>query len=287
MTDSTVSNNVGGTTTGSTGGGILAQGGNTLITDSTVSGNQAWGGAGYFRDGSGIGTPTVTIVGSTFSGNISGTGGGGGVSGLEPVFATNSTFTGNTGGGISANASEAPFAMTLKYVTVDGNTAVGGGASNLSLVGNLESFGSVVTNPIGGPNCEFNGGTLTSDGYNYSDTSDCGFTGTGDTQNGASPQLGALANNGGPTLTMLPADTSPLVDQIPNASCDAGAGITTDQRGDARPSPAGGLCDIGAVEIPSLLPPVPPVPPTPPAPPGPSGFVVADPPLILPPRFAG
>ena len=29
---------------------------------------------------------------------------------------------------------------------------------------------------------------------------------------GQSPQLGALANNGGPTLTQLPADSSPAIE---------------------------------------------------------------------------
>ena len=194
--------------TGFSGGGILAQGGNTVITDSTVSGNSAWGGAGYFRDGSGTGK-TVTITGSTFSDNVAGSGGGGGVSGLQPVIATNSTFTNNTGGGVSGYGTTVPFALTLKYVTVDGNS------TNVTAVGNLESFGSVVTNATAGANCTLVAGTTTSDGYNYSDTADCGFTATGDVQNGASPQLGALANNGGPTLTQLPADTSPLVDAIP------------------------------------------------------------------------
>ncbi len=279
MTDSTVSGNSGAATTGATGGGILAQGGDTLITDSTVSDNSAWGGAGYFRDGSGTGK-TVTILGSTFSGNTSGSGGGGGVSGLQPVFATNSTFTGNTGGGISANASSVPFAMVLNYVTVDGNTAVGAGSANLSAVGNLSAFGTVVTNPLGGgANCVVTGAT-TSQGYNYSDTSACGFTGTGDVEDGASPQLGTLADNGGPTETLLPAGSSPLLDRIPTAACDAGAAITTDQRGEARPEAAGGFCDIGAVELASAVPPEPPSPPEP----DPTTAPLA---IVLPPRFTG
>jgi predicted outer membrane repeat protein len=52
------------------------------------------------------------------------------------------------------------------------------------------------------------------------------------------PQLQKPADNGGPTLTMMPAATSPLL--------KAGSGCTPrDQRGVARKSPA---CDVGAVE---------------------------------------
>jgi Ca2+-binding RTX toxin-like protein len=68
------------------------------------------------------------------------------------------------------------------------------------------------------------------------------------------PQLGGLANNGGPTLTRLPAATSPVV--------DAGFGNTfsTDQRGPGSPRTLDGAVpnragsdgtDIGAVELPA------------------------------------
>jgi hypothetical protein len=42
-----------------------------------------------------------------------------------------------------------------------------------------------------------------------------------------------------------------LIDAIPNGACqlDGASGIMTDQRGFARPSPSGGACDIGAVEV--------------------------------------
>jgi predicted outer membrane repeat protein len=55
----------------------------------------------------------------------------------------------------------------------------------------------------------------------------------------ADPKLGALADNGGPTLTMLPGQGSAAIDAV---SC-----VTyVDQRGFARPK--GPQCDIGAVE---------------------------------------
>ena len=101
----------------------------------------------------------------------------------------------------------------------------------------------------GGTNCN-DQGTTTSQGYNFEDTNSCGFgSGTGDQTNAGNPQLGALANNGGPTPTMAPAAGSGLVDKIPASSPCAGVNITVDQRGLPRPVTAGQFCDIGAYEI--------------------------------------
>lgn len=58
----------------------------------------------------------------------------------------------------------------------------------------------------------------------------------------AALELGPLADNGGPTQTMLPSETSPLVDAV----TEAGA-LTVDQRG--FPRPVNGAADIGAVEV--------------------------------------
>lgn len=54
----------------------------------------------------------------------------------------------------------------------------------------------------------------------------------------ADPQLASLADNGGPTQTMMPAANSPALDQ--GADCPA-----ADQRGEPRPNDG---CDLGAVE---------------------------------------
>jgi len=65
---------------------------------------------------------------------------------------------------------------------------------------------------------------------------------------GGDPMLGALADNGGATLTILPLAGSPLI----NAGNPAAAGApTTDQRGLARIS--GPRIDIGAVEVQAVL----------------------------------
>src|SRR5206468_8402528 len=63
-----------------------------------------------------------------------------------------------------------------------------------------------------------------------------------------SPQLGGLAGNGGPTLTQLPAASSPAIDAGRNP-----LGLSTDQRGLPRtvngpPANVADGTDIGAVE---------------------------------------
>lgn len=232
-----------GATAGAAGGGIDTDNAAVLVTNSTISGNTATGaGGGIFGSGA------VTVVNSTISGNAAS----------------------DTGGAIGAQG-----AVTLVYATVAGNRAPA--ASNIGLFGgganNLTSFGSVVAVPQGGgANCALNGTTTTSQGFNFSDDASCGFTAGTDTQNGGDPGLGALADNGGPTQTRLPQVGSPLIDAVPSASCqaDGAAGITTDQRGFPRPSPAGDPCEIGAVELQAAAPPAPPgAPPAPPAAPSP------------------
>jgi len=138
------------------------------------------------------------------------------------------------------------------YATIDGNTA--GTGANILTLGTLTSFGSVVAQPLGGgANCSTLDVTV-SHGYNDEDDAgaSCGFsTGKDDLAPGTSADLGPLGSNGGPTETMVPNVGSPLINAIPNGSCesDGAAGITADQRGFPRPSPVGGVCDVGAVEV--------------------------------------
>jgi pectate lyase-like protein len=260
ITSSQVTNN----TAGDDGGGANVQGGALNVTDSTFSRNTATGGGGgaVFRDGSAGGD--VTLVRSTFNGNQAPTPGqgSGAIDSLRSLTAINSTVTGNSGntGGMSVAGSGQN--MTLVYATVAGNTSLGGAANLAKASSSIVPFGSVIGLPQGGPNCSFSGATTTSNGFNFSDDASCGLTGSGDTQNGGDPGLGALADNGGATQTRLPLSGSPLIDAIPVGSCqaDGATGITTDQRGLPRPALNG--CDIGAVEVQ----PAQPGPPSPPVP---------------------
>jgi hypothetical protein len=245
LTSSVVSNN----TSSNGGGGFWAEAAVT-VTNSAISGNHdtgTFGGGGIWAAG-----PT-RITNSTISGNDAGLSGGIGGGGMAVAGTTtiiNSTITGNSagpfgGGGIAISVSGT---TTLVYATVVDNSAPFG--ANVGRLGSLVSFGSVVALTQGsGINCAVLVGGTTSHGYNFSDDASCGFTAATDQQTAGNPNLGALANNGGPTQTRLPQPGSNLINAIPTGSCqaDGASGIATDQRGVHRPQGAG--CDIGSVEV--------------------------------------
>jgi len=252
ITNSTISGNAASGAGGPEGGAIRESSGNVTITNSTISGNAASGAGGpeggAIRESSG----NVTITNSTISGNAaSGAGGAEGGAIRESsgnVTITNSTISGNAAsgaGGAEGGAVQESFGtVTLVYATVAQNSAPTG--ANLS-GSTATTFGSVVAIPVGGGvNCA--AVATTTHGHNFSDDGSCGFSAGTDKQSAGSPKLGALAANGGTTQTRLPQSGSPLIDAIPIGSCqaDGAAGITTDQRGLARPAQSG--CDIGAVE---------------------------------------
>jgi hypothetical protein len=91
---------------------------------------------------------------------------------------------------------------------------------------------------------------MTSQGYNLESGTDCGFNmqGKPGDQWNTDPNLGPLADNGGPTWTHALPEDSPAVDHIPYATNGCGTDYITDQRGYGRPSPAAGSCDVGAYE---------------------------------------
>jgi hypothetical protein len=230
VNNSTISDN-----TAPSGGGIGAA--TATVTNSTFTGNHATD-----SDGGAIGAGTATATASTFAGNSAGDNGGAIGVDSGSIFFTNSTATNNTAGG-DGGGGLAGGTVTLRYATVVQNTN-GIAANVLAFSDGLNSFGSVVALPQGGPNCSLGGSN--SNGFNFSDDATCEFTGAADTESGGDPGLGALASNGGPTETRLPSPGSPLIDAIPIASCNFD-GITTDQRGISRPQGTG--CDIGAVEV--------------------------------------
>ena len=229
------------------GGGIRASAPVT-ITSSTVSKNSAACAGGGVSVGS-----SLTVTNSTISGNTADSEGGGifqsDTSGTLNV--TNSTVTGNTSTVVNGNAGGGIRAFgtaTLVYVTAVNNTAaVDANVSGYTNGGaTLTTFGSVFALAKGGGNNCGGFVTTTANGFNFSDDTSCAFAAS-ETHPGVDPMLAPLASNGGPTLTRLPQSGSPLIDAIPFASCRPG--ITTDQRGFARPEVAGGRCDIGAVEV--------------------------------------
>ena len=191
------------------------------VTSSTLNGNSAVSGGGIKNNG------TVTLINTTVSGNTTKT---------------------HVGGGIeNGNGST----LILKSTTVSGNNSKlrGGGIYN-------ESGGAVnLTNTIvagntatqSGPDCT---GSQSSQGHNLiGTTSGCSFSATISDQTAVNdPQLGPLADNGGPTFTHALLPGSPAIDAGNPAAPGSGGNAcpTTDQRGVSRP--LGPRCDIGAFE---------------------------------------
>ncbi len=251
--------------TGASGGGVAIQGDGSnspiTISASTISNNrtsQAQGAASY--GGGVLLTDSILsevespfdLIDSTVTGNSADHGGGvalgDGTRALFPNGSSgsaafdNSTIAANTastdGGGIFLE-DYAGSPVGVNSTIVARNTANGSpqdlfGPTNPSAGGFNAAF-SLIQAPPNAP-------LLTSQSV----------------ITGVDPQLGPLADNGGPTQTMLPGSKSPALDQG-----KAAAGLTTDQRGDARtvdlgnPKPPGGDgTDIGAVEVAAPVKPV-------------------------------
>lgn len=92
----------------------------------------------------------------------------------------------------------------------------------------------------GSGNVSLCSGPIVDLGYNLSSDNTPNFS-TQTSRKNTNPQLGPLANNGGPTLTMSPLPGSPSIDAGNDSSAPA-----TDQRG--VPRPQGAHVDIGAME---------------------------------------
>jgi len=206
ITNSVVSNNLAGVTDPfpfGNGGGIFNDG-TLMITDSTISGNEAYLSGGGIENGG-----TLTIDGSTVTRNrASGVhdgqpwGHGGGISGT--VTFTNSTLSGNyaslNGGGIDGGGA-------ITNSTLSDNN--GGG---ISVSASLEIGNTILNAGARGANISNNGAMVTSHGYNVSSDDGGGFlNGPGDQIN-TDPLLGPLQNNGGPTSTHALLPGSPAID---------------------------------------------------------------------------
>ena len=259
LTDSVVSGNTAGD-----GGGISTEGETTLIR-SLVFGNDAiFGGGLHIEEGvltlaessvsentSGGGISalggTVALTRTTVSNNESnGNGGGMASHGNARISLTNSTISGNTSSTLGGGIDHSGAALTVTSSTIADNTAFEFDAIHGWPV---KWTNSVIQGDCSSPSSESNGYNIESPG----DT--CGFdTNKGDQVNVSTDDLnlGALANNGGPTMTHKPGDGglregSVAIDQIPEADCQ----VSEDQRGLPRPVVIVGpeSCDVGSFEV--------------------------------------
>jgi hypothetical protein len=230
----------GGSHSSGTGGAIFNQG-ETIVTNVTLSGNSTSNGGAIGNWGG-----TLTVTGSTFSGNSATTNDGGAIYNTNggAVNVTNSTFYDNTAGVEAGDEGGAIFSadgtgsstVNVTNSTFSGNSAGGDGDTFYIFSGAFNATNNIVAGSAPG-NCS---GTITSvTGANLSTDDTCtGFTEvtSGDLN------LGSLADNGGPTQTIALLSGSVAIDH-PDATC----ATATDQRGITRPQGTG--CDAGAFEV--------------------------------------
>ncbi len=211
------------------------------IVRSTISKNRSTGEAGalYFSESAG----SMTILNSTFSGNVAGTDSGAISARNGTMKITNSTVANNragaNGGGIWVLAP-----LELNSVTVARNVAAAG--AGLYNAGNLDPFtvrnSLIALNKLtGGARNDCAGDPITSLGHNLISTTGPAAVCTWFTQPGdllrANPRIGLLKANGGRTLTIALASNSPARNRADSTS------PKRDQRGVKRVKP-----DIGAFE---------------------------------------
>jgi fibronectin-binding autotransporter adhesin len=238
---------------------------NAVLTDSVVAGNRVveaeWpatslSGAGVSSANS-VTLNRSTVSGNFFQGESPGDGSphfGAGVasnSSSSHLTLLNSTVTGNTDTDASTSAGTVAGFQTGTVVRVIQSTIArnphSSAAFSLDFPGagsTVELRGSVIDD---GPSAC---GTFTgTSSYNVDAGASCPV-GTGGIGN-AAPLLGPLGANGGPTETLALLAGSPAIDRVPLAGCkdDLGGPLAVDQRGLARPVPAGAGCDAGAYEF--------------------------------------
>jgi len=253
----------GGNVTGD-GGGIYSDGGDLTLTAVTISGNTATSDGGGLRH-RGSASGNLSITDSTISDNVADSGGGIFVATSSDLTTTKATITGSTisgntatrGGGIRVNNG----LTVIEHSTITLNEASGDGDG-------VWNYGDSVTRSDVGSSI-ISGNVGDDDVFNYTFTNpfvslgynligggnDTGSFGAAGDQTGVfDPMLGALADNGGPTLTHALLGGSPALDGgDPAALPGAGAVPLFDQRGNDFGRVQNGRIDIGAFEVRDML----------------------------------
>jgi hypothetical protein len=266
-----VNSTITGNATDSDGGGVglkyIAGKDSWTISHSTISDDPVNGSNYAGSDGGGVSLGVMsgkfTLIDSTISGNASDdTGGGMYLNGYAQKYQgnvqiQNSTIASNTsygGGGIYLGGTDGGPSTNNKYPvhTTIGSTIVADNTDD-GTPSDIDQFAPGDGLPGSGFDLSFDLVEAVGSNAEISELP------PGSNIFGTDPQLGALADNGGPTLTELPATTSAVIDKG-----NAPSGLTTDQRGqprtvDTTPANAMDGTDIGAVELPAGTgPPTPP-----------------------------
>jgi subtilisin family serine protease/Tol biopolymer transport system component len=248
-----------------TGGGIAVEGGSASIALTSVANNSTLmpifvPAAAVHGGGVSVGGPhiaTATIDRSSIIQNVAAKFGGGVyVAGNGTLFASNATISENTGGaGFAERVGSGIHIVgtaTLQFVTIAENRAPFEGYGVYST-----GVASIANSIVVGNTAELfpgdfsgSGQPIQSGGYNLIGDAqpDNLLIAPTDLANVHRTVIGPLADNGGLTLTHLPAADGPAVDKA-----DPNSTVVLDQRGFARPQDGNddGFArrDIGAVEL--------------------------------------
>lgn len=220
------------------GGGIKHELGSLTIRESTLSNNSAPTGGAIWTDTE-LATRTALIVSSTISGNTATVRGGGlhnenGLTLVRHSTVTNNTAPAGQGGGISS-VGDANTLTEIQSTIVAGNS----GSDVTIASGVLNSFQSDGYNVVGSGNAAVE------------------FVEAGDRSGIVNPAVGALANNGGPTMThALLLGSVAINTGDPAAAAGVGNVPLFDQRGNPQTRVFGGRIDVGAVEFQSPVSPL-------------------------------
>lgn len=204
----------------------LSSGQNAVLRNLTIANGNAGtsGGAGILMRG--WSTAWLTVENSTITGNVASTQSA--IAGVSTVL-INTTVSGNTATSTIGNAVVLSNSLTLVNSTIAHNAGAGVNSGDMVL------RNSIISNNSGG-NCTNSPLTNTYEGNNLSNDGSCG----GPLEiTIADPQLGPLADNGGPTRTHAISAGSPAING--GAACS----VTVDQRYASRDA----QCDLGAFEF--------------------------------------
>lgn len=245
------------TGTGSEGGGIwdYPYYEASRLIQSTLSDNTATLGAGAYVDEYSFLVDSSTITGNV-AGSASAEGQGGGIySYASQVTVDNSTITGNRAVTAGHDVGEGGAFYTYDgnvdswFATIAGNVAASGSGFYGTDDGSGTLRDSILTtnHPSAASKAEndcratSNYSYLESLGGNVIGQASCVAARTPSDDVSSKPELGPLAANGGPTMTMA------LLTHSPAINLAAGDCLPTDQRGE--PRPGNGHCDAGAYQL--------------------------------------
>lgn len=231
------------------GGAIsVANGGTLTVIDSTFANNSATsvGGGALITFG------TATVTGNTFIGNTAATNGGainvqpgGTLTIVNNTFRVNSTL--GLGGAMSNLGTTTAINNTFSANQASGGAAIATGNSNATLHNNV--FADQVASSTPAALSPSGGFATSSNNVFYNNLA----AGMADDQTGygtlnfmwtVTQPLGAIANNGGLTQTMVPVAGGAAI--CAGSAALLPGGVTTDQRGSPRTS--GACLDAGSVQ---------------------------------------